>query len=82
MVLASVPQQIMHLYRNGILIGCSTISTGSKGHATPAGVFTMLEKKQSHFSKKYDNAPMLIMQRFPIRACIDRVQMSLSLQSK
>src|ERR1041385_8891104 len=35
MVLVSVPQQVMHVYRNGILIGRSTVSTGSKGHATP-----------------------------------------------
>ena len=63
MVLVSVPQQTMHVYRNGILIGRSTVSTGSKGHATPGGVFTILEKKQEHYSKKYDNAPMPNMQR-------------------
>ena len=44
-VLVSIPQQTMHVYRNGILIGRSTVSTGSKGHATPGGVFTILEKK-------------------------------------
>src|SRR4029434_5151659 len=35
MVLVSIPEQTMHVYRNGILIGRSTVSTGSKGHATP-----------------------------------------------
>ena len=63
MVLVSVPEQTMLEYRNGILIGRSSISTGSKGNATPRGVFTILEKKQEHYSKKYDNAPMLNMQR-------------------
>ena len=63
MVLVSIPQQTMHVYRNGILIGRSTVSTGSKGHATPGGVFAILEKKQEHYSKKYDNAPMPNMQR-------------------
>lgn len=63
MVLVSVPGQIMHVYRNGILIGRSTVSTGSKGHATPGGVFSILEKKQEHYSKKYNNAPMPNMQR-------------------
>jgi lipoprotein-anchoring transpeptidase ErfK/SrfK len=63
MVLISVPEQMMHVYRNGILIGRSTVSTGSKGHSTPGGVFTILEKKQRHYSKKYDNAPMPNMQR-------------------
>src|SRR4051794_19226848 len=62
-VLVSVPQQTMHVYRNGILIGRSTVSTGSKGHDTPGGVFSILEKKQEHYSKKYDNAPMPNMQR-------------------
>ncbi len=63
MILISIPHQIMHVYRNGILIGRSTISTGSKGRATPGGVFTILEKKKEHYSKKYDNAPMPNMQR-------------------
>ena len=61
--LVSIPQQTMHVYRNGILIGRSTVSTGSKGHDTPGGVFTILEKKETHRSKKYDNAPMPNMQR-------------------
>jgi hypothetical protein len=62
-ILVSVPEQVMHVYRNGILIGRSTVSTGAKGHATPGGVFTILEKKEAHRSKKYDNAPMPNMQR-------------------
>src|SRR5437899_10554650 len=57
MVLVSVPQQTMHVYRNGILIGRSTVSTGSTDHPTPGGVFTTLQKKQQHYSKKYGNAP-------------------------
>src|SRR5215472_4402723 len=61
-VLVSIPQQTMHVYRNGILIGRSTISSGKKG-STPGGVFTILEKKETHRSKKYDNAPMPNMQR-------------------
>jgi hypothetical protein len=62
-VLVSIPLQIMHVYRNGILIGRSTVSTGAQGHATPGGVFTILEKSQEHYSKKYNNAPMPNMQR-------------------
>jgi lipoprotein-anchoring transpeptidase ErfK/SrfK len=62
-VLVSVPQQTMHVYRNGILIGRSSVSTGTKGHSTPGGVFSILEKKQTHHSKTYDNAPMPYMQR-------------------
>jgi hypothetical protein len=62
-VLVSIPQQTMHVYRNGILIGRTTVSTGSKGHDTPGGVFTILEKKETHHSKKYNDAPMPNMQR-------------------
>ena len=51
------------LYRNGIPIGVSTVSTGRDGYATPAGVFTILQKHVEHYSSKYDNAPMPYMQR-------------------
>ena len=63
MVLVSVPEQTMHVYRNGILIGRTSISTGSKGHSTPGGVFSILGKSQEYYSKKYNNAPMPNMQR-------------------
>jgi hypothetical protein len=63
MVLVSVPLQVMQVYRNGILIGRSSISTGSKGHSTPGGVFTILGKSREYYSKKYNNAPMPNMQR-------------------
>ena len=63
MILISVPEQTMHVYRNGILIGRSSVSTGSKGHDTPGGVFSILEKQQTYRSKKYNNAPMPNMQR-------------------
>lgn len=62
-VLVSIPQQILCVYRNGIIVGRTSVSTGSQGHETPAGVFTILEKKESHASKTYNNAPMPNMQR-------------------
>src|SRR5205823_14726938 len=46
-LLVSLPLQTMHVYRNGILVGRTSISSGSKGHQTPTGVFTILEKKQT-----------------------------------
>src|SRR5881275_2612161 len=57
MILVSIPQQTMHVYRNGILIARSSISSGSKGHDTPGGVFSILEKNKTYYSKKYQNAP-------------------------
>ena len=62
-VLVSIPEQTMHVYRNGILIGRSTVSTGAQGHATPGGVFSILSKQREYYSKKYDNAPMPNMER-------------------
>jgi lipoprotein-anchoring transpeptidase ErfK/SrfK len=61
--LVSLPLQTMSVYRNGILVGRTSISSGTKTNKTPTGVFTILEKKQTHRSKKYDDAPMPNMQR-------------------
>jgi len=63
MILVSLPQQTMHVYRNGVLIGRSSISSGGKGRSTPPGVFNILEKETTHRSKTYHNAPMPYMQR-------------------
>jgi hypothetical protein len=62
-VLVSLPLQTMHVYRNGILVGRTSISSGTKGHKTPTGVFTILEKRQTHRSSTYNDAPMPNMQR-------------------
>jgi lipoprotein-anchoring transpeptidase ErfK/SrfK len=51
------------LYRNGVPIAASTVSTGRRGRATPKGVFTILQKKVVHRSRTYDDAPMPYMQR-------------------
>ncbi len=51
------------VYRDGKLIGISTISSGRPGHATPDGTFTVLEKEKVHHSNKYDDAPMPYMER-------------------
>jgi lipoprotein-anchoring transpeptidase ErfK/SrfK len=55
--------QRVQVYRGGVLIAVSTISTGSEGRETPTGVFTILEKKVTHRSSLYDDAPMPYMQR-------------------
>lgn len=51
------------VYRNGIRIAVSTISSGKPGYETPRGVFTILEKDEDHRSSTYDNAPMPFQQR-------------------
>lgn len=62
-VVVSVPEQLVHVYRNGIRIGVSTCSTGKPGHETPTGVFTVLEKDKDHKSSTYGGAPMPNMNR-------------------
>ena len=59
----SLPEQRIHVYRNGVRIGLSTVSTGKPGHDTPTGTFTILQKKRMHRSNLYDDAPMPFMQR-------------------
>ena len=63
LIVVSLPQQQLHVYRGGIRIGRSTISSGSAGRETPTGVFTILQKKVKHRSSLYDDAPMPYMQR-------------------
>ena len=63
LMIVSIDEQRAYVYRNGVLTGVTTVSTGKKGHETPTGVFTILQKNQDHFSNIYDNAPMPYMQR-------------------
>lgn len=63
LVVVSLATQRAVVYRNGIPIGVSTVSTGKAGHETPTGVFTILQKKVEHYSNLYDDAPMPFMQR-------------------
>jgi hypothetical protein len=61
-VMISLATQRAIVYRNGVPIGVSTVSTGKDGHETPTGIFTILQKKVEHVSNLYD-APMPYMQR-------------------
>jgi hypothetical protein len=51
------------LYRNGVVMAASTVSTGREGRETPTGSFTILQKEVVHRSHTYDDAPMPYMQR-------------------
>ncbi|MEO6172384.1 MAG: L,D-transpeptidase family protein, partial [Arenimonas sp.] len=57
----SIAEQRGYLYRNGLRIAVSTVSTGKKGNETPTGVFTILQKNKDHRSNKYNDAPMPFM---------------------
>jgi L,D-transpeptidase-like protein len=62
-ILVSLPDQTLYVYRNGVRIGRSTVSTGKPGKRTPTGVFTVLQKKVRHESSIYKGAQMPHMQR-------------------
>lgn len=62
-VLVSLDEQRAYTYRNGILIGTSTVSTGKPGHETPTGVFTTKLKDKDHHSSLYNSAPMPYTER-------------------
>ncbi|MEW5423689.1 L,D-transpeptidase [Amorphus sp. 3PC139-8] len=62
-VVVSIPEQKTYVYRDGVLIGVSTSSTGRQGYETPTGVFTILQKDKVHHSDKYNNASMPYTER-------------------
>jgi hypothetical protein len=63
LMVVNIATQRAILFRNGVPIAATTVSTGKSGNDTPTGVFTVLEKKKEHYSKTYNNAPMPNMQR-------------------
>lgn len=62
-LIVSLRTQRAYVYRNGLPIGVSTVSSGRPGHDTPTGIFTILQKARDHKSNLYSNAPMPFMQR-------------------
>jgi L,D-transpeptidase catalytic domain len=63
LIVASITDQVAYVYRNGIRIARSSVSTGRPGHRTPTGVFTILEKEVHHTSSIYKGAEMPYMER-------------------
>jgi hypothetical protein len=63
LLVVSLATQRAVIYRNGLPIGITTVSTGRPGYRTPTGVFTILQRHVEHYSSLYNNAPMPYMQR-------------------
>ena len=63
LLVVSLATQRAVIYRNGVPIGITTVSTGRPGYRTPTGIFTVLERDVEHYSSLYNNAPMPYMQR-------------------
>jgi len=57
-IVVDLSTQRATIYRNGVRIGVSTVSTGKPGHETPTGVFSIRLKDAHHRSSKYNNAKM------------------------
>jgi peptidoglycan hydrolase-like protein with peptidoglycan-binding domain len=62
-LVVSLSQQKVDVYRGMTLITSSKVSTGMRGYATKAGVFSILEKRRHHRSNLYSGAPMPWMNR-------------------
>src|SRR3984893_16969401 len=62
-IIISIADQRVSLFDNGTLIARSSVSTGTQGHPTPLGVFSVIGKQRWHRSNIYSAAPMPYMQR-------------------
>lgn len=63
MVVVSLSKQQLTVYDQGVPLVHSKVSTGSRGHETPTGVFSVIQKSRWHRSNLYSDAPMPFMQR-------------------
>jgi hypothetical protein len=59
----SINQQRLKVYDARGVFAESPVSTGMRGHSTPMGVFSVIQKHKFHRSNIYSNAPMPYMQR-------------------
>jgi lipoprotein-anchoring transpeptidase ErfK/SrfK len=61
-VVVSLDNQTATLFANGIAVAQSPISSGTRTHPTPLGVFSVIQKRRHHVSNIY-GAKMPFMQR-------------------
>src|SRR5437899_4485945 len=59
----SVDKQSLKIYDANGFFAETPISTGTRGHPTPMGVFSVIQKHKFHRSNIYSGAPMPYMQR-------------------
>lgn len=62
-IIVDLRRQVLWVYRGGILIARSTVSTGRSGHLTPPGVYMILTKNVTYHSAMYHEASMPFMER-------------------
>jgi lipoprotein-anchoring transpeptidase ErfK/SrfK len=59
----SIEKQLLKIYDANGYFAETPISTGMRGHSTPMGVFSVIQKHKYHHSNIYSGAPMPYMQR-------------------
>ena len=59
----SIDRQNLRIYDANGFFAETPISTGMRGHPTPMGVFSVIQKHKFHHSNIYSGAPMPYMQR-------------------
>jgi len=62
-IVVSTNRQSLAVYDGDEVVATSNVSTGKRGHSTPLGIFSILEKQRYHESNLYSGAPMPFMQR-------------------
>jgi lipoprotein-anchoring transpeptidase ErfK/SrfK len=63
LIAISINRQNMKIYDANGFFAETPISTGMRGHSTPMGVFSVIQKQKLHHSNIYSGAPMPYMQR-------------------
>ena len=61
-IIVSIDRQRATLFADGLPVASTAISSGTPGHPTPTGLFTVIQKSRHHVSNLY-NASMPYMQR-------------------
>jgi lipoprotein-anchoring transpeptidase ErfK/SrfK len=62
-IIVSISSQRVKVYDGANVIAEASVSTGTAGHPTPTGVFSVIQKNRFHKSNIYSDAPMPFMQR-------------------
>lgn len=62
-LIISLGRQRISVYDGNRKISGAPISSGKRGHRTPTGIFSVLQKNRRHYSNLYGGAPMPNMQR-------------------
>ncbi len=62
-LVVSIRDQKLTVYSGTEQIVRVPVSTGQRGHETPTGIFSVIQKARVHYSNLYDSVPMPFMQR-------------------